>query len=83
MMSDDADTSLKPPPDWKQARLVWAAAGKDLPDTPGETDLHYLADLKAAAGSYLSAREITLADRDREWTPDQVANQCEALARVL
>lgn len=82
-MSDEADASLKQHPDWKKARLVWAATGKDLPGKPGKNDLHYLAELKAAAGSYLSAKEITLADREREWTPDQVANQCEALAQVL
>ena len=82
-MSDEADASLKQHPDWKKTRLVWAATGKDLPGKPGKNDLHYLAELKAAGGSYLSAKEITLADREREWTPDQVANQCEALAQVL
>jgi hypothetical protein len=74
-MSDENNHSPKQHPDWKQARVVWATGDKELPDIPGKNDLHYLADLKIAAGSYLSAKEITVAGRDREWTPDQVANQ--------
>ena len=82
-MSDKGNHSPKQQPDWEQACLVWATGGKKLPGTPGENDFRLLADLKAAAGSYRSAKEITDADRTREWTPDQVADQCEALARML
>ena len=82
-MSDKGSHITRQQPDWEQARLVWATGGMKLPGTPGENDFCLLVDLKAAAGSYRSAKEITDADRTREWTPDQVADQCEALARVF
>ena len=82
-MSNDGNHSRSEDLNWEQARSVWSAGGKELPTTPDNDDLHFLTVLKVAAGTYRAAKEVTEADRNRDWTPDQVADQCDALARAL
>ena len=82
-MNDNKNIEPIIDPLWVNARIVWSTCGTDLPESMTEGNAHYLTDLKVAAGTYRSAKEVTKADRARECTPEEVAGQCNALAQVL
>lgn len=82
-MSEDGNHGRSEDLHWEQARSVWSAGGKQLPKTLDNDDLRFLTALEVAAGTYRAAKKVTESDRNRDWTPDQVADQCDALARAL
>ena len=60
-------------PDWEVARAIWAAGKVDIPARRDDKRIHLLSELKYAAGMFMEAKRVTVADQERKWSPDQVA----------
>jgi hypothetical protein len=69
--------------EWRAAREVWAAGGVEILEEPNAGALHFLTDLRRAAGTYLAAREVTETDRERTPTLATIADQCRSLYIAL
>jgi hypothetical protein len=67
-------------PDWKAARAVWACAGVDLPKSKSKGKSPYLKNLENAAAAIREATAVTDTDNARDWSPKQIADQCQSLS---
>ncbi len=70
-------------PDWEVAGAIWAAGKVDIPARRDDKRIHLLSELKYAAGMFMEAKRVTVADQERKWSPDQVAHLCRQLSEIL
>ncbi len=70
-------------PEWDDARAIWAAGKVDIPTRRDDDRIHLLSDLKLAAGMFAEVTRIAVADREREWSPDDGARLCRQLLEIL
>ena len=82
-MTEDENTAPVEAPAWESARTVWSAGGVDLPATMNSNNAHFLADLKGAAANFRSAKTVSDADRQRDWSFDELADRCRDLSVAL
>ena len=82
-MTEDENTAPVEAPAWESARTVWSAGGVDLPATMNSNNAHFLADLKRAAANFRSAKTLSDANRERNWSFDELADRCRDLSDAL
>ena len=68
---------------WVHARMIWSAAGVDLPERISGDIAYYLTDLKLVAAMFRSVDEVERADRSRKVRPKELAEYCRALSSPL
>ncbi len=69
--------------EWDDTRAIWAAGKVDIPTRRDDDCIHLLSDLKLAAGMFAEVTRIAVADREREWSPDDGARLCRQLLDIL
>lgn len=70
-------------PDWSTARIVWSAAGIDLPEAMEQSDQNYLSRLNRVAAIFHNAKTVTEDDRSRHRSLSDIAEQCRDLFETL
>ncbi len=65
--------------EWEFARKIWARGGVNLPKKMSKKNAHRLTDLKRGAATFGAAQSVTEIDRERNWSTDQLADQCRDL----
>ena len=78
-MTDDTTED----PEWEVARAIWAAGEHNIPARRDDERIRLLTDLKFAAGTFMEAKRVTVADQDRKWSPDRVVRLCRQLSEIL
>jgi hypothetical protein len=82
-MVTDMNESQNDNLEWKIARTIWSAGEVDIPAQMTSDDDHYLAGLKRIKAMVLTSDEVNQADRSREISPNQLADQCHSLSSAL
>jgi hypothetical protein len=65
--------------EWEAAREIWGKAGKDVPESPDKSSLHFLADLQRVVVNFEMSKSVSERDRDSDLSFEDLADRCRDL----